>query len=217
MPRFKDRRDGAAQLLPKLKKFEKNPNALVLGLPRGGMVTASEIAKGLNIPLGFLVVKKVGAPDNPELAIGAVTDRGESYLDEELISSLKINKDFVENEIKVKKGEAQTKANRFKAFADSDNLMGKTVILVDDGIATGATMIAAVRSARCRGAGKIIVASPTGAGEAVGLLKKEADEIMCLNEKAEFSSAGEYYDSFPEVTDEEVIEILKNAKNSFNI
>lgn len=214
MARFKDRITAARELLPKLQKYKNDSNTIVAGLPRGGMVTAGEIAKDLNLPLSFVVVKKVSAPSDPELAIGAVTDNGGIYLDEDLISEMSIDPDYIESEVERKKEEARQRLELFGSRGLSQ-FTDKTVILVDDGIATGSTMMAAIRSVKRHGARKIVVASPTGGCESVGSFRKEADEIICLNEKLDFSSVGEYYDEFPEVMDDEVIKILKDAKNRF--
>lgn len=214
--RFKDRVSAAGQLLPKLGKYKDDLNAVVVGLPRGGMITASEIAKGLNLPLGFLIVKKVGAPGDPELALGAVTDDGGSYLDEEIIASMNIPETYLDEEIEKKREEARHRSEEYLAHFNNPAFADKTIILTDDGIATGATMRAAIKSLVSRGARKVVIAVPAGPCEHFGKIRSEADEIICLGEDYEMNSVGDYYDEFPEVTDGEVIEILKHAKNITN-
>ncbi len=216
MPRFKDRISAAHELLPKLIRFDGDINTVVYGLPRGGIVTAAEIAKGLHLPLGFLVAKKIGAPGNAELALGAVTDNGGYFIDKEMKAGLNITDKYLENEVERKREEARTRAEEYLKHFENPEIHGKTVILVDDGIATGATMIAAVRSAIRRGARKVVVAVPAGACDNFDVIGKEADEIVCLTADLELSAVGEYYDEFPQVEDSEVIEILKNAKDNLN-
>lgn len=216
MARFKDRKSAAIELLPKLKRFEKDLNSVVVGLPRGGMVSAFEVAKGLALPLGFLVIKKIGAPHDPELAVGAVSDNGGYYIDEKLASEPQVSKEFLETEVEKKREEARGRKEKYEIGFTNPVLKDKTVILVDDGIATGATMIAGARSARRHGARKVVVAVPAGACQFFDEIRKEADEIICLGEDLKLSAVGEYYEEFPEVTDDEVIEILQNAKNNLN-
>lgn len=211
MARFKDRIEAANELLPKLLKYKDDINAVVIGLPRGGIITASVIAKGLKLPLGFLVVKKLGAPGDSELAIGAVTDNGGTYLDERLISVMGIDSHYVDDEIEKRKEEARQKAEYYASIVGVTDFSAKTVILVDDGIATGSTMIAAIRSAKKHGARKVVVAFPAGSCDPINMFRDEADEVICLHEKLDLSSVGEYYGEFPQVSDEEVVGILKSA------
>lgn len=221
MPRFKDRISAAHELLPKLIRFDGDINTVVYGLPRGGIITAAEIAKGLHLPLGFLVAKKIGAPGDPELAIGAVTDNGGFFIDKEMKASLNITDKYLEDEIERKREEARARAEEYLKHFENPKIHGKTVILVDDGIATGATMVAAVRSAIKRGARKVVVAVPAGPCDNFDVIGKEADEVVCLTADLGLSAVGEYYDEFPQVEDGEVVEILKrnankNAKSNFN-
>lgn len=215
MARFKDRISAARELLPKLSQFDGDINTVVFGLPRGGVVTASEIAKGLHLPLGFLVAKKIGAPGDSELAIGAVTDNGGFYIDKEMKASLNIGDKYLEDEIEKKREEARSRSEEYLKNFENPKISGKTVILVDDGIATGATMVAAVRSIVKRGARKVVVAVPAGPCDNFDAIRKEADEVVCVSADLELSAVGEYYDEFPQVEDSEVIKIL-NAKNNIN-
>lgn len=216
MSRFKDRISAARELLPKLSQFDGDLNTVVFGLPRGGVITAAEIAKGLHLPLGFLVAKKIGAPQDPELALGAVTDNGGFYIDKELKASLNVSDKYLEDEIEKKREEARTRSEEYLENFENPGIKGKTVILVDDGIATGATMVAAVRSIEKRGARRVVVAVPAGPCDNFDVIRKEADEVICLEADLELSAVGEYYDEFPQVEDSQVIEILKNAKNNIN-
>ena len=208
--RFRNRASAGRELLQKLIKFKNDPNAVVVGLLRGGIVTASEVAMGLSLPLGFLVIKKIGAPNDPELAIGAVTDSGEVFIDEKMISEMKIDKSYVESETAKKREEARMRTEKYQMYVKNPSPSDKTVILVDDGIATGATMIAAVRSMSKYRARKVVVAIPMGPSEHLEKVRREVDEIVSLGEDLNLSSVGEYYDEFSEVTDEEAIKILSN-------
>jgi len=199
--RFEDRISAAGELLSRIKNYA-GTNAVVVGLPRGGMITAAFLAEKSKLPLDFIVVKKVGAPENEEYAIGAVTENGGKYSDERFTRVQK---------------EADGRSSLYRSNYPAYDLKDKTVILADDGIATGTTMLAAIGTARKRGAKKIVVAVPVGSSEAIEKIKKSADGLICVEVDPDLSAVGEYYDSFPQVDDEQVLAILKNAKNnSFN-
>lgn len=214
MEGFIDREDGAKKLLPKLRKFQNAGDAVVVGLPRGGMVTASVIAGQLGLPLGFLIVKKIGAPGDPELAIGAVSEDGEILYDEELAKSA--DQKYKESESKIKYDEARERGRSYRGGGNVERFDGKIVILVDDGIATGTTMLCAVKSAKKRGAKKVTVAVPVASSEGENKIKKEA-ELIVFGTDPMLASVGEFYEKFPQIEDPQVLEIIKNAKNnSFN-
>ncbi len=219
MARFRNRTSAGQELLQKLTKFKNNTNTVVVGLPRGGMLTAFEIAKGLGLPLAFLVVKKIGAPGNPELAVGAVADDGTKYIDSEIVSSMNVSEKYINDQTEKKIEEAKDRARKYLRCYKNPKLSGKTVILTDDGIATGATMTAAIKALEERGVLKIIVSVPAGPGDNFKEIRKRVDDIVCVDEDLILFSVGEYYDEFPEITDEEVVKILlatraiKNAKN----
>ncbi len=216
MARFKDRIDGAKKLLPKLAKFADDKDAIVVGLPRGGVVTAAEVAKRLHLPLGFMIIKKIGAPRDPELAIGATDPEGISYFDQELINSLRVAKEYLDGQKYKKMGEAAVRRALYETSFKNPDFSDRTIILVDDGIATGTSMLAAVKSAKNLGAKKIIVAVPVTAEDSKKKFEGEADEFIAAEVDPSMSSVGEFYDFFPQVEDSEVLEILKNAKNDFS-
>ena len=204
---FKDRSDAGRQLAEKLALY-RGKEAVVLALPRGGVVTGFEIARVLSLPLDIVAVRKVGAPDNPEYAIGAVGANGTVILND--AEAATIDKTWLAGEIAAQKKEAQRRSRVYRAGKKSLDITGKTAIIVDDGIATGLTMRIAVRSAKAEKAGKIVVAVPVAPPEAVHALSEEgADEVIVLEPPEEFLGAvGAHYIRFEQVEDDEVIRLM---------
>lgn len=205
---FKDRRDAGRKLISKLAQFKNDPNVIVIGLPRGGVITASEIAQGLNLPLDLIVPRKIGAPYNPELAIGAITEDGEGIFDNKLISSLNVSQKYIDQEIEKEKEEAKRRIKEYRGDRPPLNLQNKIAILVDDGVATGSTMLAAIKSAKAKGAKKIIVAVPTTAQDSLKKIKKEVDEVVYLDAPFFFGAVGAFYEVFDQTIDEEVKSLM---------
>lgn len=205
---FKNRQDGGKRLVPALRKFQKDPNAVIIGLPRGGVVTAAEIAKELKLPLDVIVPRKIGAPMQPELAIGAITETGEGIFDESLISRLGVSQSYINHEVEHQKKVSQNRLQMYRKNKPKINLEGKTVILVDDGLATGATMKAAIKSAQAEGAGRIVVAVPVAPPETVEEIRELADEVIVLDTPIFFQAVGQFYDDFSATEDDEVIALL---------
>lgn len=205
---FKDRSDAGNQLVPLLRSYKGKENVIVLGLARGGVVTANEIAKALQLPLGVVVVRKVGAPGNEELALGAVTEKGEGIFNDHLISLLGVSPDYLKRQVEIEKQKAKARLELYLGERPAPNLKGKTVILVDDGIATGASMRVAIQSVRNQGAKKIILAVPVAAPDALKKIEKEVDEVVCLLSPAYFEAVGSFYKKFEQTTDEEIINLL---------
>ncbi len=205
---FEDREDAAAQLVAKLEAYTHKEDVIVLGLPRGGVVTAAVIARALSLPLDIIVTRKIGAPHSPELAVGAVTEEGEVLRSEELIAELSVTNNYIAQEAAVQKQEAQRRLQTYRGDSPPLDLSGKTVLLVDDGIATGATMKAAIASAKAKGAQKIVVAVPVAPQETVEALKALVDDVVCLHAPESFAAIGQFYARFAQVTDEEVIKLL---------
>jgi len=182
----------------------------VLGLPRGGVIVASEVAKALVLPLDVVVARKVGAPDNPEFAIGAVSEEGEGVFDPEIIALYNISQEYIDKEIKKGKEEASRRLKKFHGDRVPLNLFGKTAILVDDGVATGSTMQAAILLAKTKGAKKIIVAVPVIAQDSLKLIREEVDESVYLDAPMLFGADGQFYKMFSQTTDEEVVDLLND-------
>lgn len=208
---FKNRRHAGQQLVPLLKKFENQKDVIVLGLPRGGVVTAFEVSTALKLPLDIISPRKVGAPGNPEFAIGAVDETGEGYFNLQLIQQLGIPESYLKETIEIEKKKAQHRLNIYRKDRKPLDLKNKTVILIDDGLATGATMKAAVQSVKAKGAKHIIVAVPVAPEETVAALQKMVDEMVCLSTPSMFYAVGQFYENFSQTEDDEVIALLTAA------
>lgn len=201
---FRDRRDAGRHLAAALDRTELG-DAVVVGLARGGVAVAAEVARRLSLPLDALAVRKIGYPLQPEYGIGAVTPgAGGVYLrSDEGLSDSELGR-VIEH--------AQAKAEALDRILHERHrpldLRGRTAVLVDDGLATGATMMAAVRWARSRGAGRVVVAVPVGAAQSTGALRREADEVVCPHEERSFGAVGFWYDVFTQVENEEVVALL---------
>lgn len=193
---FRNRRDAGTHLVGKLSSY-RGTQSIVIGLPRGGVVVAAEIAKNLHLPLDVLVVKKIGSPHNLELAIGAVAPDGVS--------------------VGEKNKELSRQVERVMRFYRKGRkpllVRGKTVIVVDDGIATGTTMKAAVLWLRKKRVRKIVLAVPVAPYELPGKLAADVDELVVLETPDDFSAVGQFYDNFEQVTDEDVVELLQRTDN----
>ena len=183
---------------------------IVLALPRGGVPVAAHVARALEAPLDVMIVRKLGMPGQPELAIGALGPSGEIVLNEGLVRAGGITEEELA-EIKASESEEiARRAASYRGGKDAPSLRDRTVILVDDGLATGATMSVAVRSARSLGARQVVVAVPVASPEACDRLRDEVDRVVCLMIPAYFMAVGQWYESFPQVTDDQVVESLRS-------
>jgi putative phosphoribosyl transferase len=208
--RFFDRIDAGARLAERLGKYH-GKDVLVLGIPRGGVPVAAEVARRLGADLDVVVARKLGAPGYGELAIGAVTANGGRFLNEDIIRELRVPDDYLKAVVEREMSEARRREERFRAGRPVARMKDRTVIVVDDGLATGATMRAAVRSVRCQQPREVIVAVPVGSPEACDALRQEADEVVCLYAPAFFTAVGLHYEHFEPMDDVRVREILKEA------
>ncbi|MGC1878704.1 MAG: phosphoribosyltransferase [Rhabdochlamydiaceae bacterium] len=209
---FKDRQDGGRQLAAQLSKYRDQKDVLVLGLARGGVVTAFEVASGLNLPLNVIVVRKIGAPGNEELALGAIAEHGEGIFNEHLIGILGVPSDHLKKEIQRQKKILKERLDLYRGDTPAPVIKGKTVILVDDGIATGASMRVAIKSVRDGEAKKIVLAIPVAAPDSLRKIEKEVDEVVCLSSPAFFEAVGAFYRVFDQTSDEEVIHLLARGR-----
>ncbi|HEX3723355.1 MAG TPA: phosphoribosyltransferase family protein, partial [Nitrolancea sp.] len=200
---FIDRSDAGHRLAAALHE-EPLAAPVVLGIPRGGVAVSAVVARDLGVRHGVLVARKLRAPHQPELAIGAVSASGELCLDQELAALSGAGPSYVAEEKALQVAEAR---RRQRVYGGPTNpaVVGRTVIIVDDGIATGATAIAAIRAIRARGAGRVVFAAPVGSPHAVDILRHEADEVVCLISDSAFHSVGQYYENFGPVEDSEVM------------
>lgn len=211
---FKDRKDAGKQLIPPLIKYKDQKDAIVLGLARGGMVTAFEVAAGLNLPLNVVVVRKIGAPGNEELALGAIAEHGEGIFNEHLIGILGVSHDYLKIEMERQRKILKDRLELYRSNSPSPSLNGKTIILVDDGIATGASMRVAIKSVRDAGTKKIVLAVPVAAPDSLRKIQKEVDEVVCLSSPVFFEAVGGFYKVFGQTSDEEVVHLLASSKQT---
>ena len=203
-------REDAGKRLAQLVQYQQVRPDLVLGLPRGGVVVAAQVAHTLGVPLDVLIVRKIGHPLHREFAVGALAECDVLILDEVVVGKNPIIRAELNHVIEEERERLQNYQLRFHGAGAAD-LSGKTVLLVDDGLATGATTEAAVLSARKQKASKVIVAAPVASTHAVERLQKLADEVVALWIDPDFDAVGRYYDSFSQTTDEEVLGLLKAA------
>ena len=211
MAYFSDRVEAGKRLASALTDFA-GKNGIVLAIPRGGVVVGYEIAKALSLPLDVIIPRKIGAPDNPELAIGAMTEDGTIILDDNLITYIGVQRDYIKAESERQKHEIERRLKLYRQNEPYPSLKGLNVILVDDGIATGSTMKAALASVKNRGASTVTVAVPVGPPSTIKELKKQADRVVCLYTPEYFQAIGQFYTDFNQTTDEEVIQLLKQSK-----
>jgi predicted phosphoribosyltransferase len=210
-PIFKDRREAGERLAKELARYSGREDAVVLGLPRGGVVIAFAIAEALRIPMDILVVRKLGVPGNEELAMGAIASGGARVLNRDVIRWMDIPDRVIENVTEGERRELERREKAFRGDRPRPDLRGKVVLLVDDGIATGATMRAAVSALRAMEPGRVVVAAPVAPPDVCTRLESEADELVCLARVEPFGSVGSWYLDFPQVTDLEVRALLGRA------
>lgn len=211
---FRDRRDAGRRLIAKLEHFRARPATVVLGLPRGGVVPAAEIAAALELPLDVIISRKIGAPGNPELAIGAVAEDGAPYLSTEGLAFTNASQAYVDQEVQRQRGEITRRREWFRGGKPLALPKQATVILVDDGIATGATAIAATRALRELNVARIVLAVPVAPPDTVEAMRALVDEIVILATPAMFGAVGAFYRDFAPVSDEEVCRLLAGARHA---
>lgn len=211
---FLDRTEAGKKLAIALSDLRGSSDPLVvLAIPRGGVLVACEIARALQAPLDVCLTHKIGAPGNPELAIGAVADDGTTLLDQALIAALLVSRQHVDREIDLWRHELARRAQVYRQGRARVPVKDAVAIVVDDGVATGSTLIAALRSTRAAGAKTLIAAVPVGPHATVhSELAREADRVECLLAPYEFYAVGAFYRYFEQVTDEEVIEAMSNEE-----
>jgi predicted phosphoribosyltransferase len=207
---FLNRNQAGNLLAAKLKESELGgDNLLVLAIPRGGVVVGQALAEALNSPADIILVKKIGAPNNPELAIGAIGAFGEPTIDEELAKKTGADDNYIKNQISKIKIEIQEREKIFRSDKPPLDLKSKIVILTDDGVATGSTVVAAINILRQQNPKKIIVAVPVIAKDALAKIESVADEVVYLEAPEMFFAVGQFYKDFSQITDEEVLKLLQ--------
>lgn len=209
---FKDRIEAGKKLADALKTYKRARGTIVLGLPRGGVLVAAEVARILELPLDIVVPRKIGAEGNPEYAIGAITETGAVVWNE--IEQRQADPEYLQKVIAQERAEAERRLTVYRGKREKRAVKGKIVILVDDGVATGLTMRAAIKFLREEEPSKIIVAVPHGAADSIFKLKEEADEVVALYAPNFYGAVGAFYESFSQVSDEEVVEALKKYEGA---
>jgi putative phosphoribosyl transferase len=208
MMRFRDRREAGQLLAEELDFLKDKEEVVVLGIPRGGVVVAYEVAQAIGAPLDVYITRKIGAPHNPELAIGAVASDGRTVLDHDLVRQLGVPNDYVEEETERQRREIERRAREYRGDRPPLDLAGKTVVVVDDGVATGATTMATLRALQKQEPKELILAIPVGPPNTVKQLGEEADRVICLSTPRLFWAVGAFYAVFDQTQDEEVKRLL---------
>ena len=208
MKPFVDRVDAGRRLASALKDLV-DKDAVVLAIPRGGVVVGYEVAKALDLPLDIIIPRKIGAPSNPELAIGAMTEDGTMLLDELIVEHLRVSEEYIQLESETQKREIQRRLTLYRGAVPYPILENRSVIIVDDGIATGSTMKAALASVRNREARSVTIAIPVGPPSTIRELEEKADIVVCLRTPEPFYAIGQFYANFAQTLDEQVTRLLK--------
>lgn len=212
---FKDRFGAGKELAESLLNYAFLPNVIVVGLPRGGVEVAFEVALRLNAELDVFLVRKLGTPFEPELAMGAIAEGGILFLNDTVVSYMDISKDSIESAAKVEFAELERRLKIYRNGRPALDLKGKVVLIVDDGLATGATMKAALKAIKHKEPQKIVVAVPVGAPSTCMEIKSEADDVICLKTPDPFIAVGSWYVIFEQTTDQQVQELLQKASDRY--
>jgi predicted phosphoribosyltransferase len=208
---FPDRAAAGRVLGEKLTQYAGRDDVIVLGLPRGGVPVAYEVARALRVPLDVFIVRKLGVPGFEELAAGAIASGGVRVLNEDVMRALPNADEIIELVTQRETAEVERREQEYRDGRPAPEIRGRTVILIDDGLATGATMRAAVKALRQRGAARIVVAVPVGPPDTCKEFEDEADEVVCASAPEFFQAVGQYYEDFSQTSDDEVRELLARA------
>jgi putative phosphoribosyl transferase len=208
---FADRTEAGKMLAEALSIYSQETDVLVLALPRGGVPVAYEVAKTLAAPMDLWLVRKLGVPGQEELAMGALAGKDTRIFNQEIITLLNIDQSAIDNVISREQAELERRNSAYRQGRPPPDVKGKTIIIVDDGLATGATMRAAIASLRQAGAAKVVAAVPVGAVSTCAKVGKEADKLVCLYTPEHFYGVGQWYRDFSQTTDEEVMALLGRA------
>ncbi len=211
MALFEDRQDAGRRLEAELDEF-RGTDALVLALPRGGVVVGYEVATSLGLPLEVFISRKIGAPDNPELAIGAVAEIDGVWLDQDAVALLGVSEEYLREEIERQRREIERRIQIYRQGYPLPPTTGKTVIVADDGIATGYTMLAALRGLRETRPALLVAAVPVAPRESLWKVSQEADRVVCLASPEPFYAVGLYYVNFEQLSDQDVVQYLERAR-----
>jgi predicted phosphoribosyltransferase len=211
---FQDRRHAGRRLVERLATYADRQDVVVLALPRGGVPVAFEVSRALHASLDVFVVRKLGVPGHEEYAMGAIASGGARVLDASIVRSLGLSDASVRAVEAAERHELERREAIYRAGHEAPRLLGRTVVVVDDGLATGATMRVAIQALRLQSPGRLVVAVPVGASQAVQRLQREADEVVCESMPPAFSSVGQWYADFSQTSDDEVIELLQQGRQA---
>lgn len=211
--RFRDRRDAGRALADAFlsRDYRDRPDVLVLALPRGGVPVAFELAEALDAPLDLMLVRKLGLPGHEELAMGAIASGGVRVLNREVVEHAQVPADVIDRVSREETRELKRREHAYRGDRPPPNVQDKRIIVVDDGLATGSTMFAAVRALRAQDPAAVIVGVPVAPPETCDALRREVDEIVCAQTPQDFRGVGQFYDDFDQTTDDEVIHLLRRA------
>jgi putative phosphoribosyl transferase len=213
---FKDRHDAGRQLAQRLLHYEGAKDASVIALPRGGVVLGYEISLALRLPLDVLITRKLGVPSNPELAMGALAETGYLHMNADVLREYHVGKGELDEETRRQKGEIQRRIQRYRGGRALPSLKGQTVILVDDGIATGATFYASLGALIKSETTRLVAAVPVAPPRIVAELKTLVDEVVVLHTSEWFFGIGQFYERFPQIEDEDVITCLEKVRTALS-
>ena len=208
---YSNRREAGRELAERLASLD-GEDVVVLGIPRGGVEVALEVARRRGWPLDVVIPRKVRAPSNPELGLGAVAP-GVRLLDERMLRALSVSEDYLEREIAEQEEEIRRREQAYRRGGEPPAMAGRIAVVIDDGVATGGTAAAALRWARAQAAKRVVFATPVAPKEAVARLAREADEVVCLVTPEPFYAVGQWYLDFPQISDEEVVRLLDEARS----
>jgi putative phosphoribosyl transferase len=211
---FKDREEAGKRLASLLSAYKNAPDTLVLALPRGGVIVGAVLAQALHLPLDILSARKIGAPFNREFAIGAITETGEGVFSHDIIERLNISQEYLKTTIEREKQEALRRSEHYRQGKRALDVAHKTVILVDDGVATGSTLFAAIQSLKKKQTARLIVAVPVAPPDTFQKIEAEVDEAYAILKPPSFFAVGQFYERFGQTTDEEVIALLRSYTTS---
>jgi putative phosphoribosyl transferase len=211
---FEDRQDAGRQLAARLADLDGRDDVVVLALPRGGVPVGFEVARAIHVPLFAFIVRKLGAPGNPELAIGALASDGSVVLDRGLMDDLYVDAGYVEREIARQREEIERRLARYGQALAAPDVKGRTVVLVDDGIATGSTVEAAIKALRGRAPAAIVLAVPVGSHDVLARLGTLVERVEAVKQPAYLFGVGAWYDDFRQTPDDEVVRLLETGGQS---